>query len=243
MDEAFWQKIFSLHGRRAKCKSSGSKQELLELADVVLNNQIDNLILALDRDYDDPWSMRIDHPKILYTYGYSWESDVISSFDFEIAFSIFGSAANLEEMEVNYRDFIIRQSNVFRRAAYLDAKCHFHECTLFDRTKPMSIIIAEGGKEPKLDRKKIVSATKKMHPFCPVRFDLSLFVTSNGLEIFFGKAASHLIFQWFYFAASKLGERRNVRYSSFMNLLISMFSLDDRSNSRNVYYRAMMGQI
>lgn len=243
LDEAYWHRIFSLHGRRVKCKSRGSKRELLDLADIVLSNQIDNLILAMDRDYDDPYLRRIEHPRILYTYGYSWESDVVSKFDFAVAVSIFASAANLTAMENEYRDFTLRQSIAFRRAAFLDVKYFFHECKLFDRKKPMSIIVSNRGKEPKLNRKKLVSTARNLRLSNTPPVKLSLFRSSNGLQIFFGKTVAHLIFQWFCYSAFKLGERRNVRYSSFMSLLISIFSLGDGSDSMSTYYKTMLGKI
>lgn len=77
-DIAFWRNIFNKYGinKKIKFKSIGSKSTARKIAAEVRDNNISNTIVALDRDYDGVLDNLIDSPKIIYSYGYSWENDL-----------------------------------------------------------------------------------------------------------------------------------------------------------------------
>ena len=243
LDESFWHRIFSLHDYNVKCKSKGSKEEILKMAGNVIHKNVGNVLFAMDRDYDDPYSAGLDHPCILYTFGYSWESDVVDDFDFAVATSLFASAGDLKEIKVKFGSFVSRQSLTFRRASYLDAI--YFRCgeKLYDRTKPMSVIVVKKGKEPELNKKYLLSRARNIHRLKGGAVNLSLFISSNGLHSFYGKAVAHMIYHWFGYIASKLGSRRRVPYLSFLSVLIATLSMDNLNNPRNLYYRKMLNRI
>ena len=243
MDESFWYRIFALYNYNVKCKSKGSKKELLKMAGNIIHKNIGNVLFAMDRDYDDPYSAGLDHPCILYTFGYSWESDVVDNFDFSVATSLFMSAGDLEDIQEKFGDFVSRQSLTFRRASFLDA-IYFH-CNekLYDRTKPMSVLVVKKGKEPELNRKYLLSRARNIHRPKGRGIDLSLFISSNGLHLFYGKAVAHMIYHWFRYISSKLGGRRRVPYFSFLNVLIATLSMNNLDRPRNLYYSRMLSRI
>jgi len=77
-DGLFWKKALKAFRPEIKCKiiPRGSKTNLLELSSKILNNEIRNSIVGLDRDYDELDNSIMNHNNILYTYGYSFENDI-----------------------------------------------------------------------------------------------------------------------------------------------------------------------
>lgn len=77
-DIHFWEKLFNEYNDSFtyKFKSIGSKTTVSSIATDILEGNIDNVITAMDSEFDVIHSNQKDHPRILYTYGYSWENDV-----------------------------------------------------------------------------------------------------------------------------------------------------------------------
>lgn len=77
-DAKFWQTLFNrfLPNHQFKFRPVGSKVTLIDLATKVRTNQVTNIIVCMDRDFDDLSGSLIDHENVLYTHGYSWENDV-----------------------------------------------------------------------------------------------------------------------------------------------------------------------
>ena len=77
-DTAFWQVLFSCYRptKRVRIRSVGSKNTLRELANLIAADQINNVYVAMDRDYDNHLGRQIIAPGILYTKGYSFENDI-----------------------------------------------------------------------------------------------------------------------------------------------------------------------
>jgi len=78
LDAVFWSDIFKwLRPDIAiTVVVSGGKPEVEKIARKVSNGDIDNTIVALDADFDEILGEKIDHPYIIYTYGYSIENDI-----------------------------------------------------------------------------------------------------------------------------------------------------------------------
>lgn len=79
-DEVFWKSVLQRCGfkKRFKCKAVGSKATLKKYNDEINKGRIENLCVAVDTDLDDLYQGKIESAYILYTYGYSWESDIFS---------------------------------------------------------------------------------------------------------------------------------------------------------------------
>lgn len=77
-DLAFWRSVFRTlnPGKSVKFLTRGSKANLLPLAQDLADNDTPNTIIAMDRDWDEDLGTLIDHPRVIYTYGYSFETDI-----------------------------------------------------------------------------------------------------------------------------------------------------------------------
>jgi hypothetical protein len=79
-DAKFWALLFRrfLPKFRFQFRPVGSKTTLLELAGLVSHEEVRNVVVCMDRDFDHFLGRLIRHPRIFYTHGYSWENDVWS---------------------------------------------------------------------------------------------------------------------------------------------------------------------
>lgn len=92
-------------------KPHGGKPQLEKIAHKVKNGDVTRTIVAMDSDYDLLLGDIIDHPNVLYTYGYSWENDALDIDNLEITLSrlLKGeviSRENLERIQAEARNAI-----------------------------------------------------------------------------------------------------------------------------------------
>ena len=243
LDEVFWTQVFEANGKKVKCKSYGSKTNLLPLAKNILLKSVSKVVVAMDRDYDHLRGTTIEHPQVIYTFGYSWESDVMLDFDFNRALTLFVNVGNWRELKVEFDCYRSNQSIVLKRVFALDFKYIGHSQKLFDRCKPMSIIDCGVGNPPCIKVKRLLEQAKKFGRYQTALLPRQTYLETCGLAAFFGKAVSRLFFHWFIFRTSNLASSRKVQYDTFMSILISTLPLDDLTQPRNSYYAELVADI
>ena len=236
LDEAFWTRVFLENGLRCKCKSSGSKSELLEIAQKIIDENVENSVVAVDRDYDHLLGKLIDHPKVIYTFGYSWESDLMLEFEIGNAIALFAAVADTNIIQTEFQEFRRNQSSRLRRAFALDVKYFGHRERLFDRSKPVSIIGYGGATVPYIKFDRLLQKAKTFHRFQTVSIPKRVYQNTCGVTSFFGKSVSRLVYRWFIYRSSQIAESRSIPYTAFMSVLIATTNLTDKSIHRNQYY-------
>ena len=77
-DIIFWRNLFSIfkQEKKVKFKSVGSKSTIKDIVVDILDGKLQTVIVAMDNEFDEILKQRIQHPNVLYTYGYSWENDI-----------------------------------------------------------------------------------------------------------------------------------------------------------------------
>jgi hypothetical protein len=80
LDVVFWQRVIAFYAAQKMyhCKSVGSKTTLRSIAQDVAQRGIETVIVCLDRDFDWFLGGAIVHTNVVYSFGYSWENDVIT---------------------------------------------------------------------------------------------------------------------------------------------------------------------
>jgi hypothetical protein len=80
-DRAFWTRIIKLFrpDLAFTILVKGGKPQVLQFAAYIVANNITGTAVVMDRDYDDLCSTMITDKRVVYTYGYSWENDILSS--------------------------------------------------------------------------------------------------------------------------------------------------------------------
>lgn len=221
LDALFWQSAFeAFSDKRIYCKTSGSKADLAGVANKVVSDEISNVIVVMDRDYDDLFYENFHHKKIIYTYGYSWESDAAALYRFSDVFRIFAPVPNCRRYEADYNAFCSKLKGRLKRCCALDIRYFKASEALFDRNKPQSIINTEKEHEPDIDVGKLLGAAKFIEKYSLPPIDRVLIKNIDGFSRFFGKSVSKLIYHWFVFRTSSIKNRQKMAYAAFMAAVI-----------------------
>lgn len=243
LDELFWQRIFSEYGIEVYCKSLGSKTVLKPLAEKVIADDVQNTLVAMDRDYDDLRGGTIKDRRVFYTFGYSWESDVFSSLRVEKTISLFVTIAKKERIVEDFEDYILRQTRILKRLTLLDFKYIAHEQALFDRQKPMSIISTPANEEPSIKVGHLLANAKEIRNFQTAQISRDTCDRLNGLLAFYGKALGRLIFHWFVYRTKKIAGCRKAMFDTFAATSIENLVLQDNELPRNEYYASQISRL
>jgi hypothetical protein len=243
LDEVFWTRIFSENGKTVHCKSMGGKSVVRPFAERVVEEGISNVVVAMDRDYDDLRGQRIDHPQVVYTYGYSWESDVVLDFEFTPALALFVTTNGRQQILTEFVAFRESLSQKLRRVCALDYKYIGHSEKLFDRQKPMSIIGASSGHPPFVKASVLLKNAKALGHFQTAPLPVDAYKELCGVRSFYGKVVAHLIFHWFMFRTKRINGSRKTYYDTFMNVITSTLNVSDMDNPRNDYYATALAKL
>lgn len=222
LDALFWQRAFDAYsGKRVYCKTYGSKNDLLEIAEGVRQGNLRNIIVVMDRDYDSLFGRMLQHDRIIYTYGYSWESDAILAFDFDRVFTVFAAAPNLRTMKQEFDKFLQDIEPQLRRCLKIDVKYYLSEGALFNREKPQSIIVISRNAPPKIDCRTLLDNAKNCAPADLTSLDRGTLDRLSGLSHFHGKIVARIIYHWFVFRSSVYRTRQKVSMVIFMSTVIN----------------------
>lgn len=236
LDEAFWTKIFSLNGVMVKFKSTGNKSDLLKIALKIKNDEISNVIVGMDRDYDDLLGTYVSCDNVFYTYGYSWENDVILDINIDHIFAAFATTLKSDTVRLEFSDYFKSQSVNFRRAFAIDFKYFLHTSKLFDRSKPLSVIESGGSHPPRLKKGMILKKAKELGKFQSAHLPPEQYIDVCGLKRFFGKSVSYLIYHWMCFRSRGMADKRSIPYRAFMSMAISQLGTTGRPSEMLSYY-------
>lgn len=135
-DEMFWEKVLTSFGVRCTCKSGGSKTNIIPLAQRATNEGASNVAFAMDRDYCDHYGFPLVGDNILYTFGYSWENDVLIDVEIDRVFVLFAPIKKGEELRRDYEEFKLSVQEDCEAVNRIDIVYYPADQALFDREKP-----------------------------------------------------------------------------------------------------------
>ena len=196
-DAHFWSTVLRRQHIRCYCKSVGNKTAVKTYVEKITVDKVKNLAVAMDKDYDEFFGEMIVHPRIFYTYGYSWESDAIALMQFEHVLALFLTTPDTDHYERLFWEFFYRQSIDLRKAVILDLKYFKSAQKLFDRRKPQSIIQAGQRTPPFLRKGTLVAKAKTILEKFEKPMHLPHVSQICGMTSFFGKTVAYLAFHWF----------------------------------------------
>jgi len=165
IDAVFWKGFFSrfLPGLSYEIRPLGSKDNLLPHARDVAASKVTNTIVAMDRDHDHHRLCLIEHPCVVYTYGYSWENDawraeaIISKLE---RVSVKGVTAEVAEA---IRDKCRRFFADFNRLIFVDVLCSLQRVQGIHREKFWSYVDASDASRVRVKKeafKKLIGTIK-----------------------------------------------------------------------------------
>lgn len=149
LDTIFWENIFqTFTDKKVKVLSIGSKSNLLSLYSKLKSNNIDNIFVAVDSDFDLISNQLKKEKGIIFTWGYSWETDTMLTPDFQ---NIFSSISTLSKSSYSVTEIITNWKSTLNN---LEKWIRMDICftTLgkgfFDRNSPRKNILIDDKIEP-----------------------------------------------------------------------------------------------
>ena len=245
LDVFFWKSISDLVGakRNYHFKSVGSKVTLKSIAADVATNALTSVIVCLDRDYDWLCGRRLSYSNVLYTYGYSWESDVVCSLGLERLFFRLFPMTNESKQTVDEGLAHIQSiaSDLVRWCEIEITLSSRDMALLFLRDKPMASIDLNGRALPALSATRLkVNLTQIGFRRRPRRV-----VAISEDEVFrhvWGKLAARLFYHLFIRLAARFDTGMRMTYELFMRLMISELMetmRQDADPEKRAYYETM----
>lgn len=169
-DIRFWQSVFNIFCPEKRCefRSIGSKEGVKNIAEKIINGHVENVIVAMDRDFDNINNKILKNKNIVYTYGYSWENDVWSS---DVLINAYCSITGLCKTKINecsklIVDYYKYCSEKLQIPVKIDAILSQHSLSLFCRDSYKRYIEYDKVSGPKVNkveiRKSIKTAREKL---------------------------------------------------------------------------------
>lgn len=231
-DELYWSTLLRTFSLRVKVKSVGSKRNVLALLDDIRRHLIKNVLLCVDRDYDDFLGSAISHPALLYTNGYSWESDAVHMCNFSSLLNLFANFSDPTEQIEQLNLYLVSMERRVKRICLIDIRYIDAPTALFDRHRPQSILKNSMNCAPAFNVQIILESAAKIahHPQRHISC-----ASINAWKDFFGKSVVKIFYQWFCYSVRESSSSRKIQYETFLAVLASNFDTND--NDIYPYYR------
>lgn len=138
-DHLFWSVCLRnwLPSKRVHVKPIGSKKNVKSIARNIISRDLKRTLAAMDRDYDNSSGFIIHDNRVLYTYGYSIENDLLCRRSiYKISEIITRNAPLSQEITDRINSSIDDISTSFLRLAALDYGYFRAGHALLDRENP-----------------------------------------------------------------------------------------------------------
>ncbi|MDT8922788.1 DUF4435 domain-containing protein [Pseudomonas taiwanensis] len=248
IDSIFWRSVFSkfLPGTAIKIKSLGSKDFVRPYAEKIQTNSIKNSIAVFDRDYDCYRGEIINHPRVLYTYGYSWENDACRP---EFLISILGSVHPSGTIPAKFSEEIRFKFDLFlksiNRVVFVDLLCGLKRIKGVDREQYWGLIdtSSPSGYKVKKDKFKALIQDIKLRRTVPLRYS-----GHNRISAYndcYGKMVSMFCYSVFCDYYKLITGQKNIPRHFADNMMAQALSKGDLNSLPELrdYYQSMMARI
>ena len=217
-DIFFWETLcgFFIPNIEFKFKGCGSKRDLLKIFEVLNKNTYNNkYFIAMDRDYDFHCQKHIEHPHVLYTFGYSFENDLINIGLYKDSIKMFIRKNKYINDAYEIIDkSLVKFISVVRWLLIADILLHDYGHHIIDKDVKSGnfIIVDKKTQHPALDRKFGLSQLKrrpKMKIFCGSAQKIDVLSACKGKIVLFylTRLAAYILHTFSVPKASSLEER------------------------------------
>lgn len=169
-DIRYWKELFKHYKPNLSCKffSLGSKESVKNFARNIIENEINNCVAAMDRDFDNLSNTLLDETKVIYTFGYSWENDAWNPETLVKSYALITGTCDtqLEETKEKVISLYGAFDHKIRRAVFADALLLLNNHSVFSRDSYIRYISIENSAPPELKlteiRKSLSTARTKV---------------------------------------------------------------------------------
>lgn len=238
-DQYFWRSVAEnvMPAKTFKFISRGSKVNLLSIATEIISGNISNTLVALDRDYDLECNNFLCHPRVIYTYGYSWENDVwnfsaIMHLVDELYIGDGISPENIEEMESCISEFFRKARRVAR--INLAARQNGLEYVITSH-QMRGLVELSGSQLPRFNQHCFSAVVAKSNVARPIQMSSKVELTEDHVQ---GHLLAHFGYHFVCRALSLLGYKGTICINYLSTIAINHLKdkLRNIQDARRVYY-------
>ncbi|HDZ78153.1 MAG TPA: DUF4435 domain-containing protein [Gammaproteobacteria bacterium] len=161
-DIRYWQTLFSIYrpNKTYKFCSVGSKETVKSIAKDIMDGRVNNMIAAMDRDFDHINGKIITSNNVIYTFGYSWENDAWNKSSLREAFCTLSGACSTEiETETEVIDKYYKEcASKLLGPIRIDAVLSQYDNSLFNRKSYMQYVNIQNNGMPIVNMEQIKSS-------------------------------------------------------------------------------------
>lgn len=221
LDGVFWSTMLQLAdiNKNLHFKSVGSKTTLSSIASDIITNNISTVSICLNRDYDGIFGSCINHSRVAYTLGYSWESDVMS---YEVILEILQTLIGKVEEETveelckfldKFRADLTKWCEIDIALKYRGKPC------VLDRKNPLTSVDLSRS-PPELWQSRLRERLTDVCGYATRPRRVYSVVTDHVLKISFGKLVSKFCYWLVIHYAKSIIDNMRIDYDNFMKMAI-----------------------
>ncbi|AWM88639.1 DUF4435 domain-containing protein [Microvirga sp. 17 mud 1-3] len=226
-DSLVWRSAWGCFRKdlKAKFRPVGSKTTALEYARKLERKEIRNIAVCLDRDYSDYYADKIPDQNVLYTYGYSWENDVITLDGLASMTLLLARVTEHDEVIPDLERIMERFERIGRIVGSIDVPLQAEGLPLQPKKKVGLLLKANQNIEPCFCRKQIAKRTNEIRKIRKSRLAETpvLGVEFNFWRNYHGKTLVEIVRRIVNFVARKNGRVGKLDGNSFELFLIREF--------------------
>ncbi|MBJ7377058.1 DUF4435 domain-containing protein [Sphingobium sp.] len=144
LDTFYWSSLVNEYGidKKFHFKSVGGKETIRAISIDIEKLNLTNVTVCRDSDYDRVLGKELNCSRLAWTYGYSWENDVLNIVVIEnLVVNLVGSSGDGEAVIHQLREKFSKFQSDLRPWVEVDISlCSRGKKALFDREKPLSVI-------------------------------------------------------------------------------------------------------
>jgi hypothetical protein len=225
LDILFWQSVFSIFCTTltVAIRCCGSKKTAKAIAAHVASGEITNVCVALDRDHDNRIGSLISAPRVLYTYGYSWENDTLHN---EVICDLFYAMCPIPRDQTDVTSEVRGGLDSFAEAIDLavcaDILLACKGSSLLPRDAPESVILIGANKFPTINADRIRCLSDSAE--CNLPSDTSGGLKSSPFVDCYGAVLAAFCYRLLLYLCHKYSRISNFSKHVFYTMAIDKFA-------------------
>lgn len=226
-DASFWSQVLQAFkpGMKIVFLPRGGKPILEKLANDIITKDTKNTLVAMDADYDRIFGHIISDPRVLYSYGYSWECDVFHVQCLKGIIETISHKTHIKQEIINkIESYYTQFANDARRGMKADALALSAGSSVLPRDSPGRVIKPHSGDgSPTIDKRELLKLVKAANIRTRPRNKLPMTAIPNDTRYLVGHCLAHGISILVKTILREIGYRKSISAEHIRDIGILLF--------------------
>lgn len=229
-DILFWKGLFQNYAPQytVKFKAVGSKSTIIQIIDIIEKEKIPNTVFCIDSEFDELHKKKVDKGNIIYSYGYSFENDIMNYEN--VVFCIGCHSGQKIEEDQQIKELLSNFFTEIKQYVIYDEYCFRKNIPFFDRESPNKHLNIQPNTCPTIKHQSFETMISALKPHS---------IQNDLIDIESGRYCfGHLVESFFYhftrWILLKLGIKSIPKHSFLNSLIYNCVNTFDKI--KNAYY-------